>query len=128
MTDTTQGKGRCGQIGCTIMVPHSHDEREPWRITLGHAALSTVQDGSVREEGGWIVGNGDGTKWRTWTNGMSDWTSKKEAATRYHRREDAEAVHREDDDAWTVKLFATDARALPQSPAPISGDAPEAPR
>lgn len=32
-----EGAPRCGQIGCTVMVPHSHDEREPWRITLGTA-------------------------------------------------------------------------------------------
>lgn len=54
---------------------------------------------------GWIVGNGDGTKWRTWKDGWSDWTESRDDATRYHRRQDAEAVHQEDDAAWRIVPF-----------------------
>lgn len=57
-------------------------------------------------EVGWIVGNGDATKWRTWIGGWSAWTDNRDEATRYARQEDAEAVHGEDDDAWRVEPFA----------------------
>jgi hypothetical protein len=58
-----------------------------------------------RDGGGWIVGNGAGTLWRTWRDGFSDWTADRVLATRYARREDAEAVHYHDEDAWTVQRF-----------------------
>jgi hypothetical protein len=51
---------------------------------------------------GWIVGNADQTRWRAWREGEIGWTEKREDATRYARREDAESVHREDEDAWFV--------------------------
>jgi hypothetical protein len=51
---------------------------------------------------GWVVENGGGTRWRTWENGWSAWTDNVDDATRYARREDAEAVHRDDEDAWRV--------------------------
>lgn len=55
---------------------------------------------------GWVVGNAKGDQWRTWADGFSTWTSDVHAATRYARRVDAEAVHREDEDAWTVLTYA----------------------
>lgn len=58
------------------------------------------------ENTGWVVGNGDKTKWRSWGHCGPTWVSNIEDATRYHRREDAEAVHREDDDAWVVCTYA----------------------
>ena len=59
--------------------------------------------GEVEPVDGWIVGNGDGTKWRTWVDGMPGWTDDRSAAIRFARREDAEAVHAEDEDAWKVE-------------------------
>jgi hypothetical protein len=50
----------------------------------------------------WIIGRGDGKRWRTWASGSPEWTDAREEATRFARREDAEAVHREDEDAWIV--------------------------
>ena len=61
------------------------------------------------DQGGWIVGNGDGTKWRTWGAMGPEWTTDRNTATRYYRREDAEAVHRDDEDAWTVVPFGDQA-------------------
>lgn len=55
--------------------------------------------------GGWIVGNGDGTRWRTWASGMPEWTDDRDKATRFARREDAENVHREDEDVWRVQPY-----------------------
>lgn len=60
----------------------------------------------VGNEAGWIVTSGDGERFRTWNNGMSAWTSDREEATRYARRVDAEAVHREDEDAWCIVPYA----------------------
>lgn len=51
---------------------------------------------------GWVIGDGGGKHWRAWQNGLPKWTSDRALATRYHRREDAEAAHLEDDDAWVV--------------------------
>lgn len=51
---------------------------------------------------GWIVASGDRKRFRCWTNGMSDWTDDHSKAIRYARREDAEAVHQDDEDAWFV--------------------------
>lgn len=56
----------------------------------------------MSEATGWIVGNSDGTQWRKWDGGFPIWVYDRDQATRYHRREDAEAVHVEDDDAWVV--------------------------
>jgi len=59
----------------------------------------------VETAAGWIVGNGDGTRWRSWEQGNPVWTDDREKATRYARRVDAEAVHAEDEDAWFVRPF-----------------------
>lgn len=50
----------------------------------------------------WIVGNGEQTLWRIWEGGSPSWTRFKDEATRFARRVDAEAVHAEDEEAWTV--------------------------
>ncbi len=57
------------------------------------------------DSSGWVVGNGDGTKWRRWTDCGPEWTPDISAATRFARREDAEAVHAGDEDAWTVQTY-----------------------
>ncbi len=62
------------------------------------------------DSAGWIVGNGDGTKWRQWTDWGPEWTSDRASATRFARREDAEAVHGGDEDAWTVQAYSSSER------------------
>lgn len=58
---------------------------------------------------GWIVGNGNQTAWRSWDHvGNPCWVPDKADATRYARRQDAELVHREDEDAWAVVLYETE--------------------
>ena len=54
---------------------------------------------------GWIIGNARRDMWRTWEDGWSAWTPDRDKATRYHRREDAEAVHTGDEDAWFVTPY-----------------------
>ena len=67
----------------------------------------------------WIVGNGNRTRWRRWIDGTPTWIASRDHATRYTRREDAEAVHAEDEDAWRVEQFAESEK----SPAePVSQD------
>lgn len=56
----------------------------------------------------WIVGNGNHDRWRSWSSCGPIWVDTKEAATRYARREDAELVHAEDEDAWSVVEFPRD--------------------
>lgn len=53
-------------------------------------------------DGGFVVANGAGTSWRRWSQFGCIWTKNIELATRYHRREDAEAVHEGDEDAWAI--------------------------
>ena len=65
-------------------------------------ALAATPKAPATDVGGWIVANGPGNRWRTWKDGFSAWTDDREQATRYARRQDAEAVHAEDDDAWAI--------------------------
>lgn len=60
---------------------------------------------------GWVVMDGARTKFRTWQDGWSTWTTDPAEAVYYARRRDAEEAHREDEDAWAIVE-----RALP-SPA-----------
>ena len=60
-------------------------------------------------EGGWIVSNGNDDRWRAWDQGNPIWVDDPAKATRYARREDAEAVHTEDEDAWCVKPYTNSA-------------------
>ena len=62
-------------------------------------------DQPIDTSNGWVVSDGDGDKWRSWVNGMPRWATDIDRATRFHRREDAEAVHAEDDDAWCIKPY-----------------------
>lgn len=68
-------------------------------------------EGGESVASGWIVGNGTGLRWRTWKDGLPNWTSNRDEATRYARREDAEAAHREDEDAWIVVPYSRPRRA-----------------
>lgn len=55
--------------------------------------------------GGWVVGNADGTRWRAWNDCGPCWVEDRDKATRYARREDAEAVHLNDEDCWTIQAY-----------------------
>lgn len=64
------------------------------------------------QDDGWIVGNGDATKWRVWGASGCDWTDDRSKATRYLRRQDAEAVHAADEDAWSVQRYGYPGRLV----------------
>lgn len=72
------------------------------RRQLARAAITAIPS---RGEG-WIVGDSTGSLWRTWGSGYPEWTVNRDDATRFSRREDAEAVHRDDEEAWLVTPFA----------------------
>lgn len=74
---------------------------------------------------GWIVGSGDGKCWRQWADGDTRWTDDPGKATRFARREDAEAVHHEDEDAWrVVPLIEALAVPAPSQDAAVASDTP----
>ncbi|HUD91217.1 hypothetical protein [Sphingobium sp.] len=74
-----------------------------------------VESGEVdRGAEGWVVANGAGDRWRTWDGLGPRWTWDKSKATRYHRRQDAEQVHAEDEDAWFVQPYGPALRASEQ--------------
>lgn len=58
--------------------------------------------GADRDAAGWVVMDGPAKRFRCWQDGFSSWTHSLALATRYARREDAEAVHFHDDDAWRI--------------------------
>lgn len=60
-----------------------------------------------------IVANAAVDKFRAWRDGWTTWTDRRDVATRYARREDAEAVHANDEDAWRVEPY--------QLPPPAAG-------
>jgi hypothetical protein len=66
------------------------------------AAIFAYLSAAGVAHGGFIVANAEETKFRCWDQGGSAWTDDREMATRYARREDAEAVHAEDEDAWKI--------------------------
>jgi hypothetical protein len=61
--------------------------------------------GAISQNAGWVVSNSTGIKHRCWKDGMLEWTFKIDEATRYARREDAEAIHSDDDDVWMIKPY-----------------------
>lgn len=75
-------------------------------VIARNVAVERTRLALAEGEKGWIVGSGDGKRWRTWKDGWSDWTDDRDQAVRYARREDAEAVHAEDEDAWTIQPYA----------------------
>lgn len=76
-----------------------------WAITALQAATPEAKGAEGGGRSGWIVGNGSDTRWRSWDQGCSIWVDAPEKATRYARREDAEIVHAEDEDAWCIKPY-----------------------
>lgn len=67
--------------------------------------IARITTPSVQDVDGWIVGNSDQTRWRAWDETGPIWVESRDAATRYARREDAESVHREDEDAWSIQSY-----------------------
>lgn len=68
-------------------------------------AIAQPAISEVTTEYGWLVENGkqgDQLRYRTWRDGMSDWTADHNEATRYCRRIDAEKAHAEDTDAMAI--------------------------
>lgn len=51
---------------------------------------------------GWVVGDGGGTRYRTWGDLGPDWTTNINAALWFARRDDAEAFARDDEDGWRI--------------------------
>jgi len=85
---------------------HTEADRAAFLEQYRAAAIASPAD--LR---GWVVKSGDGRRFRTWRDGFSAWTDDCECATRYARRQDAEAVHKEDEDAWFVVPFPALARS-----------------
>jgi hypothetical protein len=114
--------------GC-IFTPPAHINH-PWptgtnllTVTQAEAMLRFVLDDAAIT-GGWIVGNASADRWRSWGALGPCWTSDRDKATRFARREDAEAVHAEDEDAWRVELYAALADHQP-APVATSGETPD---
>lgn len=97
------------QVGGVITVEDDTDQVAADAIAEMDAWLREARPALGIEAGahGWIVGSGDGRQWRTWADGSPAWTDNPKLATRFARREDAEAVHAEDEDAWTVVTFSS---------------------
>jgi len=101
-------------VVCDALFPGGgkQDRQAAATVIASHTAAKDAQLAELRAEievlrgeCGWIVGNGDGTAWRYWVDGMPNWTPNRDEATRFVRRCDAE-----DEDAWRVVRFV-DARA-----------------
>jgi hypothetical protein len=86
------GKQTDFTLGMCMTLSESERRESKARATLS----------ATREEGGWIVASGDGQRFRAWQGGCPCWTNDRGEAIRYARRQDAEAAHEEDEDAWSV--------------------------
>ena len=54
----------------------------------------------------WLIENGkdgDDIKYRAWKDGFSCWVSNPYEAVWFVRREDAESISMEDEDAWFIR-------------------------
>ena len=52
---------------------------------------------------GWVIADGKSSpRFRTWKNGWPEWTADVEEALVLARRQDAEQLAAEDDDAWRI--------------------------
>lgn len=79
------------------------------RIDVFCQALHRSLAPAPQSVSGWIVGNANDDRWRAWEHGNPVWVEDRAKATRYARREDAEAVHAEDEDVWRVVPYAASA-------------------
>lgn len=61
---------------------------------------------------GWVVADGQGTRWRKWGDFGPEWTADRDAALHFARRTDAEAFAKEDEDAWLIQPIFVPTKAL----------------
>ncbi|MDJ1521850.1 hypothetical protein MF545_07055 [Stenotrophomonas maltophilia] len=61
---------------------------------------------------GWVVADGQGTRWRKWGDFGPEWTTDRGAALHFARRSDAEAFSKEDEDAWLIQPIVMPTKAL----------------
>jgi len=52
---------------------------------------------------GWVVADGQGTRWRKWGDFGPEWTGDRDEALHFARRVDAEAFSKDDEDAWLIQ-------------------------
>ena len=72
------------------------------RAALAAASTGGEESADSQDLSGWIMGDSEGRRWRGWGNYGPTWQTDPMKAIRFARREDAEAVFAEDEDAWTV--------------------------
>lgn len=89
--------------GCTVMAIAPDFAGTKHVYPLGQLQLRAAPAAGAE---GWIAENGRGDLFRRWSETGPGWTNKRSMATRYARREDAEAVHAGDEDAWRIVPFA----------------------
>lgn len=68
---------------------------------------------------GWIVADGKGARWRCWGDTGPEWTTDRDQALQFARRDDAEVFARDDEDAWLIQPAVT----LAATPAAIPCEA-----
>ena len=78
---------------------------DPWPELVQKGWTETPLYASPQTSAGWIVGNVNADRWRTWATTGPEWTDDRDKATRYARRVDAEAVHLADEDAWRIEPY-----------------------
>lgn len=61
---------------------------------------------------GWVVADGQGSRWRKWGDFGPEWTTDRDAALHFARRTDAEAFAKEDEDAWLIQSIVMPTKAL----------------
>jgi hypothetical protein len=61
---------------------------------------------------GWVVADGQGTRWRKWGDFGPEWTTDRDAALHFARRTDAEAFAKEDEDAWLIQPVGASAQEV----------------
>ncbi|HHA2767548.1 TPA: hypothetical protein ACOECM_001526 [Stenotrophomonas maltophilia] len=61
---------------------------------------------------GWVVADGQGTRWRKWGDFGPEWTADRDAALHFARRTDAEAFAKEDQDAWLIQPVGASAQKV----------------
>ena len=102
------------------LIERLRDDNSDTPYTDRHLAADRIaeleaENARLRDElakGGHFVGNGDGTKWRTWKDGWPEWTTDLGQATIYRTRHDAEQIHMHDEDAWRIVPFLEARAAL----------------
>jgi len=73
----------------------------------GYALAIAARPAQAGEVAGFVIGDGQGKRWRCWGESGPEWTTDRDAALRFSRREDAEAVARNDEDAWQIQSVGT---------------------